>query len=140
MGFPKTLFGSIILAACVVGCAGVQSPILYPNAQLQQVGKAQADTDVEQCRALASQYVPETLGTDLAQHTGIGAIAGAALGALAGAVSGGGAGSGAAIGAATGGTAGALGGLVKQADPSPAFKGFVDRCLSERGYEVAGWQ
>jgi outer membrane lipoprotein SlyB len=100
----------------------------------------QADQDIEECRELASQYVPNTAGKDVARNTGIGAVGGAAIGAVAGAVSGGGAGRGAAIGAATGGTAGAVGGVAKHADPSPTYKGFVDRCLQERGYEVAGWQ
>lgn len=134
------------LAVCIVigvlpmGCARMQSPILYPNAYLQQVGKQQADKDIDECREFASHYVPSTAAQDVAKTTGIGAAAGAAIGAVAGAVGGGGAGRGAAIGAATGGTAGVAGGLVKQSDPSPAYKGFVDRCLRERGYEVAGWQ
>jgi len=37
-------------------------------------------------------------------------------------------------------TAGAVHGTVKSAGPSPIYKGFVDRCLRERGYEVIGWQ
>jgi hypothetical protein len=130
----------ISLGALLAGCASMQSPILYPNAHLQQVSKQQADKDIEECRELASQYVPNTVGKDVAKNTGIGAVGGAAIGAVAGAVGGGSAGGGAAIGAATGGTAGALSGVAKQADPSPAYKGFVDRCLRERGYEVAGWQ
>jgi outer membrane lipoprotein SlyB len=43
-------------------------------------------------------------------------------------------------GAATGATVGAVHGTVKSAEPSPIYKGFVDRCLRERGYEVIGWQ
>lgn len=75
----------------------------------------------------------------MAKNTGVGGVAGAAIGAVGGAV-GGNAGRGAAIGAATGATAGAIGGVVKHSNPSPAYKGFVDRCLRDRGYEVAGWQ
>ena len=41
---------------------------------------------------------------------------------------------------ATGATAGAVHGTVKSAGPSPIYKGFVDRCLRERGYEVIAWQ
>jgi hypothetical protein len=130
----------MILGVCLVSCASMQGPILHPNVHLQEVGKQQADKDVEECRELASQYVPSTAGTDVAKSTGIGAVGGAAVGAVAGAVGGGGAGTGAVVGAATGGTAGAVAGLVKHAEPSPAYKDFVDRCLRERGYEVVGWQ
>jgi len=55
-------------------------------------------------------------------------------------VSGRGAGTGAAIGAATGGTAGAAHSAAKQTGPSPVYKGFVNRCLHEKGYDVVGWQ
>jgi outer membrane lipoprotein SlyB len=130
----------IVIGVLLMGCARMRSPILYPNAHLQQVGKQQADKDIDECREFASHYVPSTVAQDVATTTGIGAAAGAAIGAVAGAVGGGGAGRGAAIGAASGGTAGVAGGLAKQTDPSPAYKGFVDRCLRERGYEVAGWQ
>jgi hypothetical protein len=44
------------------------------------------------------------------------------------------------VGAATGATAGAVRGAVKQTEPSPVYKQFVDRCLRERGYDVVGWQ
>lgn len=140
MDFCRLVLVSVTLGAILSGCASMQSPILYPNAHLQQVGKQQADKDFTECRELASQYVPSTVGKDVAGNTAIGGIGGAAIGAVAGAVSGGGAGSGAAVGAATGGTAGAISGLAKQTAPSPAYKGFVDRCLRERGYDVAGWQ
>jgi predicted GTPase len=33
----------------LAGCAHSQSPVLYPNAKLQQVGKEQADRDVNRC-------------------------------------------------------------------------------------------
>jgi outer membrane lipoprotein SlyB len=136
----QSLVVCIVLGVLLMGCASMQRPILYPNAHLQQVSKQQADKDIAECRELASQYVPSTVGTDVATKTGLGATAGAAIGAVAGAVGGDGAGRGAAIGAATGATAGAVGGVAQQSGPSPAYKGFVDRCLRERGYEVAGWQ
>jgi hypothetical protein len=129
----------IFVAVALTGCSTMQAPVLYPNAHLQQVSKQQADQDIEECRQLASQYVPNTAGKDVAKNTGIGGVAGAAIGAVGGAVSGN-AGRGAAIGAATGATAGAISGVVKHGNPTPAYKGFVDRCLRERGYEVAGWQ
>ena len=64
------------------GCAHSQRPVLYPNAKLEDGGKAEA----------------------------------------------------------AGATAGLLYGAIKSAGPSPIYKGFVDRCLSNMGYQVIGWQ
>ena len=129
------LMGSVLAA-----CASSQSPVLYPNAHLQQVGQPQAAQDIAACRQLADQYVSSGAGKEIAKDTAVGGVGGAAVGAVAGAVSGGGAGRGAAIGAATGATAGVVHGAARQTGPSPVYKGFVDRCLRDRGYEVIGWQ
>jgi len=131
---------AVVAALALAACAGTQSPVLYPNAKLQQVGKEQAEQDIEACRKLADDWVQSTAGKDIAKGTAVGAAGGAAVGAVAGAVSGRGAGTGAAVGAATGGTAGAVHGAVKQTEPSPVYKQYVNRCLKERGYEVLGWQ
>ncbi len=136
--WPLTLVLAGLLA--LGGCASSQSPVLYPNAKLKQVGREQADRDIAECRKLAGDYVQSTAAKDVAKGTAVGGAAGAAIGAVGGAVSGRGAGIGAAIGAATGATAGAAHGAVKQTEPSPVYKGYVDRCMRERGYEVIGWQ
>ena len=47
---------------------------------------------------------------------------------------------GAGIGAVTGVLAGILDAVFRRSPPSPAYTGFVDRCLRERGYEPTGWQ
>lgn len=133
-----------VLAAMALGagCAHYQSPALYPNAKLQAVGRAQAEADVAACRSLADDYVSSGAATakEIGKDTVVGGVGGAAIGAVAGAVSGGGAGRGGVIGAATGATAGAVHGTAKSVGPSPVYKGFVDRCLRERGYQVIGWQ
>ena len=135
-------WGAVVLVSLVsTGCTRMEKPLLYPNAYLQQVGKTQAEADIEQCRKLASDYVPSSAGKDVAVSTGVGGAGGAAAGAVGGAVSGSGAGYGAAIGAATGAAAGAIYGAASHATaPSPAYKSYVDTCLRERGYEVIGWQ
>jgi outer membrane lipoprotein SlyB len=135
-------FAAVALAAlgALAGCAHSQSPVLYPNAKLQAVGKAQADADVAACRQMASDYVSNPMAKDAAKGGAIGGVGGAAVGAVAGAVTGHGAGRGAMIGAATGATAGAVHGAAKDVGPTPVYKGFVNRCLRERGYEVVGWQ
>ena len=51
------------LSACgvfllAVGCSGPR-PILYPNDHLKQVGTDQAEQDIEECKQLAEDYVPE---------------------------------------------------------------------------------
>ncbi len=133
-----------VLAVVVLGagCARYQSPVLYPNAKLQTVGKAQAEADIAACRALADDYMTSGTSTakEIGKDTAVGGLGGAAIGAVGGAVSGAGAGRGAAIGAATGATAGAVHGTARSVGPSPIYKGFVDRCLHDKGYQVIGWQ
>jgi hypothetical protein len=124
------------------GCAHIQSPVLYPNAKLQEAGRAQAEAEIAACRSLADDYTSSGAATakEIGKDTAVGGVGGAAIGAVAGAVSGGGAGRGAAIGAAVGAAAGAVHGTAKSVGPSHIYKGFVDRCLHERGYQVIGWQ
>ena len=142
IGARRTTMPAVLCAAmCVLAaCAHSQSPVLYPDAHLQRIGKERAELDVAECRALASDFVVSPAGKEMAKSTAVGAGGGAAIGAVAGAVGGGGAGLGAAIGAATGATAGLLHGAARQTGPSPVYKEFVNRCLGERGYSVIGWQ
>jgi len=122
-----------LAALCALaGCAHSQSPVLYPNAKLQQAGKEQADRDVEACRKMADDYVSNPMAKDAAKGGAVGGVGGAAVGAVAGAVTGHGAGRGAAVGA--------VHGAAKDVGPTHVYKGFVNRCLHERGYEVVGWQ
>jgi hypothetical protein len=132
---------ALMIAFAVVGCAGPR-PILYPNPHLKSVGQETADLDIAECRTLAKK-AGATPGDDKAAKTakstvvggGIGAATGAVGGAVAGAV-----GQGSMIGAAVGATAGLLRGLLSSPRPSPAYVGYVNRCLSERGYDVTGWE
>jgi outer membrane lipoprotein SlyB len=147
-GIGVALVAVMAAAVALGGCASTQKPVLYPNAKAREVGKEQADRDVEECRKLASEYVNSTAGKDIGKGAAgggaIGGTAGAAGGAVRGAMSGRGAGAGAAtgaaVGAATGATAGAVRGAIKQGEPSPVYKQFVNRCLRDRGYDVIGWQ
>jgi hypothetical protein len=130
----------------VAGCAA-RRPVLYPNEQLNKVGDAAAQHDVDDCMSRADQYVKS--GGQAAQtakqvggRTAVGAGVGAASGAVGGAIAGN-PGQGAAIGAASGATAGLLSGLFdswgsKEVDP--VYANFVDRCLRERGYDPIGWK
>ena len=132
---------ALMIALAVVGCAGPK-PILYPNPHLKAVGRESADLDIAECRSLAKE-AGATSGNNKAANTakstvvggGIGAATGAVGGAVAGAV-----GQGSMMGAAVGATAGLLRGLLSSPRPSQAYVGYVNRCLSERGYDVVGWE
>jgi Glycine-zipper domain len=130
------------MLAGLAGCAGQPRPILYPNAHLSAVGQAQADEDLADCRRLA-----ETAGASAGSGRGEGAARDAAVGGAIGGATGaaGGAvlgrpGTGAAVGAATGATANFMRSLFRQDQPGSAYRNFVDRCLTERGYEPVGWE
>lgn len=125
------------------GCAG-PSPVLYPNAQLKHVGREVADDDIAACRELAEEAGAKQQTSEAGQvatGTAVGAGVGAASGAVGGAISGA-AGRGSMIGAASGAVWGLLSGLFRsgRSEPSQAYVSFVNRCLSEKGYEVSGWQ
>jgi hypothetical protein len=133
---------AVAVLAGLAGCAGQPRPILYPNAHLSAVGQAQADEDLADCRRLA-----ETAGASAGSGRGEGAARDAAVGGAIGGATGaaGGAvlgrpGTGAAVGAATGATANFMRSLFRGDQPSPAYRNFVDRCLTERGYEPVGWE
>lgn len=131
------IFASLLLIA---GCSA-PSPVLYPNARLNEVGQAQANQDIEACQQMAeaggANAAPDQVGR-AAQGTAVGGAVGGATGAVGGAVLGS-AGRGAAFGAATGATAGLMRSIFSRPQPSGAYKNFVNRCLRDKGYEPVGW-
>jgi len=130
----------VALIVMVAGCA-TQRPVLYPNAKLQRVGNEVAQQDIDECIRLAEQYgVTPGRGDRVARGAGGGAAVGGATGAVAGAIGGRNVLDSAARGAAVGATAGGVGGAVRSDRPSEPYRGFVQRCLRERGYDVIGWQ
>jgi hypothetical protein len=135
-----TRFGLVaVLFAC--GC-GPKRPVLYPNEQLNRVGAAAADRDIDACQQRAQDYAASPAGAkarEAAKGTAVGAAGGAAVGAVGGAITGN-AGQGAAVGAATGATAGLLHSLWRSSEPDPVYISFVERCLREQGYEPIGWR
>ncbi|MDT3778402.1 cell envelope biogenesis protein OmpA [Nitrospira sp. MA-1] len=138
--FQSFIVSLSISSVCILGfgCSGPR-PVLYPNDHLQQVGPDRAEQDIEECKQLAEDYVPEHEASTVAGNTAVGAGAGGAVGAVSGALRGG-VGIGAAIGAATGATIGFIRGLFQASQPTPAHQAFVNRCLSERGYDSIGWE
>ena len=133
------IFSCLALTLMMAGCA-TQRPVLYPNAKLQRVGNEVAQRDIDNCIQLAEDYgVSAGRGDRVVRGGGAGAAVGGATGAVAGAIGGRNVGDSAARGAAVGATAGAVSGAV-QDRPREAYRGFVQRCLRERGYDVIGWQ
>ncbi len=112
--------------------------MLYPNAHFHSVGEARARTDVDRCLRLAKDFgAPVYGGTDVARDTATDeAIGGAAAGAW-GLVRDGEKDAG---NRALADAAGLVRGALRVGKPSQTFRGFVNRCLSERGYDVIGWQ
>lgn len=142
----------VLLLLAVTGLTGCAStgpgssssrPVLYPNATLNRVGEAQGRLETESCMARAAQagLSPDQKTNEVGRRAGEGAaVAGVAsvVGAL---ITGRGsdvlrAG---ATGAAVGGSAGAVSGAFHNDKASPVYRQFVQRCLSEKGFDVIGW-
>ena len=135
----------LLLSACATTGPNSPSakPVLYPNATLTRVGEAQGRLEADNCIAKAAQagLSPDQKTNEVGRRAGEGAaIAGVAsvVGAL---ITGRGsdvlrAG---ATGAAVGGSAGAVSGAFHNDKASPVYRQFVQRCLSEKGFDVIGW-
>ncbi len=124
-----------------VGC-GARRPVLYPNAHFHAVGEARVREDVDRCIRSAEDFgTPVYGGAEVARDTAVGgAIGGASAGAWGLVRNKEDAGNRALAGAAAGGAAGLVRGALRVGKPSQTFKGFVSRCLKERGYDVVGWR
>jgi uncharacterized membrane protein len=124
---------SLFFLLLFFGCAS--RPQLYPNQKFKSVGKESAKKDIDDCIAKAEQELESSKGKKIAKGAGAGAAIGATMGAVSGMFSGNmarGLIRGGAIGAAGGGVAGAL-------SPDEIKRRFVNQCLSEKGYQVLGW-
>ena len=126
----------------LLGCSAGRRPMLYPNTHYQSVGEVRARDDVGHCMRLAEDFgTPRYGDADIARSTAAGAaIGGAAAGAWGLVRNHGDVGNRALAGAAAGGASGLIQGSLRAGEPSETFKGFVNRCLGERGYDVIGWQ
>ena len=136
--------GMVIGLGLLGACASVSNerPVLYPNAAYKSMGEAAARQQLDQCMALARQSGAQP-GDGAATQ---GAMRGAAVAGVTGAVGSlvfgrshldevvrNGAKS-AVVGAAAGGVGGAM-----SERGSSTYRQFVQRCASEKGLEVIGW-
>lgn len=135
----------LLLTACAATGPGSSSaqPVLYPNAAFKRMGEVRAQQEVDVClgRAQAAGLTSDEKNNAAARRAGQGAATvgvAAAVGALVtgrnteGVVRAG------ATGAAVGGSAGAVSGAM-QDKPSSTYRNFVQRCVSEKGLDVIGW-
>ena len=130
---------AMISALLVTACA-TKRPVLYPNSHLSAVGQTAAERDIDQCIKLAHDYGTDAgQGERVAKKTAGGAAVGGAAGGAAGAVWGR-PGRGAAAGAAGGAAAAMTRSILNSGDPQPLFRGFVEKCLRDRGYVPIGWK
>ena len=130
---------AIISALLLYACA-TKRPVLYPNSHFNAVGQIGAERDIDQCIQLAHDYGADTgQGERVAKNTAGGAMVGGAAGGAAGAVWGR-PGRGAAAGAAGGAAAAMTRSILNSGDPQPLFRGFVEKCLRDRGYVPIGWK
>ncbi len=137
---------TLVLAGCASSGAGSASarPVLYPNATLNRVGDAQGRMEVNAClsRAQAAGLSPSQNSNEVGRRAGEGAaVAGvaSAIGALISGRGGEGLLRAGATGAAVGGSAGAVSGAFHNDRPNGVYRSFVQRCLSEKGFDVIGW-
>lgn len=131
---------ALLLAATLASACRSYEPVLYPNKKLEQVYQDEVDRDIAFCEANAKEYTENpSRARRAAGDAAEGAVVGGATGAAAGAVLGS-VGRGAGAGAAAGAAGGLARGVFTTRDPSPVYKRFVERCLSDRGYEVIGWE
>jgi outer membrane lipoprotein SlyB len=133
-----------LLASGLVACA-TATPILYENQKYREVGRAGAARDVAECRELADRAGATPGAGRVGQSVksaGVGAVGGAAAGAVGGAIGGS-----PGIGAAAGSASGVVWSLFSSmfawmtpSQPSEVHRNYVNMCLAERGYQVAGWK
>lgn len=134
-----------LLAGCASAGPGSPSarPVLYPNPTLTRVGEAQGRLEADNCMARAAQagLSPDQKTNEVGRRAGEGAAVAGVASAVGALITGRGsdvlrAG---ATGAAVGGSAGAVAGAFHNDKASPVYRQFVQRCLSEKGFDVIGW-
>lgn len=145
-----TLLSLSLTLAVLTGCAGRGSrspdarPVLYPNAAYKQMGEDQALGEVDACMGAASRagLTPDEKDNAAGRGAAKGAAVvgtAAAVGALVRGRGVDGVATAGARGAVVGGSVGAVAGAMSE-KPNMTYRHFVQRCVTERGLEIIGWQ
>jgi len=139
---PRALATAALAVALALGSGCAARPVIYPVGGAAPVDQAQLDQDIDECSVLARQHTRE--GGALARDAARSTVTGGAIGGVSGAVGGaiwGSVGRGAATGAAVGATSGLLTSIFRRGSGEESVqRRFVERCLTERGYDVIGWR
>ena len=145
----SALLLSASVAALLAGCAATgpgspsAKPVLYPNATLNRVGPAQGQVEASACmsKASAAGLTPDEKNNEVARRAGEGAATAGVASAVGALITGRGSDvlKAGAVGAAVGGSAGAVSGAFNKDKPNTTYRYFVQRCMSEKGFEVIGW-
>lgn len=135
----KTLLLVLFIFLISVCQACAEKPVVYPNDYSKMVGKIQTDQDIEYCMTLADDNVGKKSRGKTSVKSGIkGGLVGGAIGFGIGIVTGR-PGTSALAGTAGGAAGGAASGAV-QDNTDAVYRKFVEKCLSEKGYEPIGWR
>jgi hypothetical protein len=131
-----------VVVLLFAGCASTPPrPVFYPNAHYNAVSPAQVRRDTDDCVALAERSgVGATRDGEVGRKAATGAAVGGAGAGAWGLVRGNDAGERALAGAAAGAATGAVKGTLDGGRPNPTWQRFVQRCLTDRGYDVIGWE
>ncbi len=130
---------TLVFFILIIGCAA-KRPVLYPNNHFKQAGEMKVQEEIDACLQLAeTSGAKADKGEEIAKNTAGAAAIGGASGAAWGAFFGD-AGKHAGAGAAAAAAGALVHGAMKSGDPDVIFRGFVERCLREKGYEVIGWR
>lgn len=143
-GPARRLLGTVVLSlsALLAGCASLSAPVVYdPSASPERAVRAQADLQACRAQAEAAVGVNGLGGAKVASSTGKRGGSEFVAEAVEQLVSG----SRNAWEKARGAAAGAMaGGAVSVAlnwnEPDGVYRGFVDRCMKDRGHQVLGWR
>ena len=133
----------------LAGCAATgpnsssARPVLYPNAALNRVGAAQGQAEANHCMSRASEsgLTPNQQNNEVGRRAGEGAATAGVASAVGALITGRSSNvlRAGATGAAIGGSAGAVSGAFHNDRPNATYRQFVQRCLSEKGFDVIGW-
>ena len=145
----KPAIATCLATALLGGCAATgpnspqARPVIYsattPTAATQQ----RQTNETNECiaRAQGQGLTPDEKNNEAARRAGVGAATGGVAAAVGALVTGGGIEgvmrSGAA-GAAVGGAAGGVSGAMSER-ASATYRNYVQRCLSDKGFQVIGW-
>ena len=141
VGRPWCRWAVTITVLGMVACSSApQRPVFYPNAHYNSVTQAQVHRDTDDCVQLAGRSgIDATQDGDVGRKAATGAVIGG-VGAGAWGLVRGDAGERAVAGAAAGAATGGVKGVLDGERANPLFQRFVERCLTDRGYDIIGWQ